>query len=337
VSATAITDGSATAAALVEFLGASVDRVIEARNSDDIRTVVEARLNARHREKIVTLTALGDCGDVPSAEAFNVVGDWLAELSPIEQRIEGARLIARKLAQDADGSAAVLALANHLATRMVRLARSRPGRPPGSDPFRGLGLEVVVSMLLGGTSPRTEREIASVLGRSHTGVHRVLVELQQRGYLVRGRDGSRIRDEIVLRDDLVGAWRGRVSVAREAVSYAARDPRGLAQRLATAAQRNRRAWRLAGQSAVAGPEGLAGGPLVIYLEGPPEPVMDAAGLVSSRAGDVVVWPVVETAILLEPRTVAGLPATNRVITYADLALVGSSRALGAAQAVWGER
>ena len=65
--------------------------------------------------------------------------------------------------------------------------------------------------------------------------------------------------------------------------------------------------------------------------------MDEAKLVATRAGDVVVWPIVESAILLQPRTVGGMPATNRVITYADLALVGSDRAMGAAAAVWSER
>jgi len=335
VTVTIVTDGSATAAALREWLAVPGVTFIEALNPNDVAVIVGARRAAKLSERLVTVSQLPGGADVSASEALEVAERWLADLTPIDRRRRGAEVIDKKMADGSEGADALQALASLLVPRRARVARGR-GRPNGSDPFRGLGLEVVVSLLLHTSTPFTERALAARIGRSQFGVHRVLAELERRGYLYRSRQGSLPRDPLILRDDLVAAWRGRVTPSREASAYQSRDRRSALNELASAAKRHGRDLRLAGPSAVTGPEASADGPLVVYLEGAPDPVMETIGFPRLRSGDVVVWPIVESAVLLEPRTIEDVAATNRVITYADLVMIGSDRSTEAALAVWNQ-
>lgn len=329
---TIVTDGSPFAAALARWLDAPDATLIEARDRGDVATVIEARRRARIVERVVTLAPPPSGGDVAGDQALAVATEWLAGRSPIDVRSTGARVIGEQVDANATGADVVQALASATVGRAARVARR--GRPAGANPFRGASLEVAVALLLDPEREHTERALAAQIGRSPYAVHRAFSELSRRGYLARGRAGSRVRDPIVLRDDVVVAWRGRVSVTREAAAFLSKDRRSAAADLARAARKLHREVRLAGPSAVTGPTAPAGGPLVMYLEGDPVEVMKAAGFHATTAGDVVVWPIVEAAILLAPREIRGIPATNRVITYADLMVVPNDRAADAAGEVW---
>ena len=55
---------------------------------------------------------------------------------------------------------------------------------------------------------------------------------------------------------------------------------------------------------------------------------------SPGAAPVRIWSPVERAVFYRPRVIDGLPATNRVVAYLDLAISGVDRYLRAAEAVW---
>ena len=51
-------------------------------------------------------------------------------------------------------------------------------------------------------------------------------------------------------------------------------------------------------------------------------------------GEIIVWPAAESGVFQRPTEVRGLPATNPIVTYLDLAVTDSPRMREAAQTLW---
>ena len=336
---TMVTDGSAVASSLATWLETHLNggtTRIEARDALDVHHIVAARRDARVPERIIALssTPAGAAVDIDGSEALSVAREWLAPLSPIDARSRGASVIRERIATGANGAESLVELAALIGRPAA--TGSRRGRPRGSDPFRGVSLELIVTLLLAPDAGRTERDLATAIDRSPFGVHRALEQLTKSGYLTRDKNGTRVRDVELLRDDLVSAWRSRVTLDRAAVSFLAPNRKRAATDVARAARAKGCEVRLAGPSAVVGPNASVGDATVFYLDGAAAEILEPAGFRGSAAGDVVIWPVPERAVLLAPRQIDALQATNRVITYADLMMMPTDRQTAAATSVWSE-
>jgi hypothetical protein len=336
---TIVTDGSAVAASLATWLETHVSgrsTRVEARDALDVGRVVAARRDARVPERIVALSSdRADAGvDIDGSEAFAVAKGWLLLLPPIDARSRGAAIIRERIATGARGADALIELASLVGGPAA--TGSRRGRPRGSDPFRGVSLELIVTLLLAPGTGRTERELATAIDRSPFGVHRALEQLMKSGYVTRDKNGALARDADLLRDDLVAAWRARVTLDRAAVAFLAPNRKRAAADVARAARAQGREVRLAGPSAVVGPNASVGDATVFYLDGAAAEILVPAGFRETSVGDVVIWPVPERAVLLAPRPIGSLQATNRVITYADLMMMPTDRQTAAAASVWDE-
>ncbi|MEK6608603.1 MAG: hypothetical protein AABZ30_13160 [Myxococcota bacterium] len=332
-----ITDGSASAKALADWLRQRLPAIlIEGRNATDVRALVSARRMERPRERVVSL-ALADAGaDIAGGDALGCVASWLADLSPIERRARGAEIIESHRRSGAHEPGALERLLGDLSV-VPRLPRSKRGRPPGANPFRGVGFDVCVALLLAPDRRWTERDLALETEHAPSAIHRVLRELGRRGYLLRVRGASRPRDAELLRDDLLPAWRARIGVPRAGRGFSL--PAGTTVEKALSAARKLGFCVLAGPSAVEGPEATVGGPTMVYVDQPALAAIVGLGAseVAGTMAHLVVWDSPESGVFRWPRTVRALPATNRVVTFLDLASTGVDRAFTAAESVWTER
>lgn len=328
----AITDGTAPARAISRWLvhrGVEL-QVIEARSSTDAARLIAIRRRAGENERLLALTA-GDADvDIDGAGAVALAAAWLSELTPIEQRSAVAEIDTRFLA----GSDESEPLAQLLRAAKVDLRNktTKPGRPRGSDPFKGVGFDVIVAMLVWPNRRWTERELSVEIDRSRSAVHRVLRELTRRGYMLRSPGSTGPRKPEVLRDDLVASWRARAA-SRAIESLATPRPAG---ELVRELQRLGVSCLAAGPSA-AGPDGPLERALTVYADDEARAAMIEVGCEKAAPGlgDLIVWAPAERAVFYAPRSTADLAATNRVVTFIDLA-VGSSRHRRAAQSVWEE-
>jgi hypothetical protein len=332
-----VSEGTPAADALAGWLSARLPgaRQVTAVGAADVARVVASRRGLS--ERVVTLG--GEGGDLSGRDALRAVETWLAHLGPFERRVAGPACIDARIAEGAADAGDVLALLNTLSRGRPRLpATGRRGRPAGSDPFRGAGFDACVALLLEPDRAWTERDLAAATGRSAYGVHRVLVELEKRGYLDRTRGATSVRDTRLLRDDLAAAWAARLANGREAVVYAAPRRTDVAATVAAAARAAGCRALLAGPSATQAAIALAGRTTVMYADAGVHDSLRAVGFEPVRrlAGDLVIWAAPEEAVFSAPRTIGSLPATNRVVTYLDLASADVDRYGEAAEAVWSE-
>jgi hypothetical protein len=329
-----VSDASPEADALSGWLAARLPGAVQvtAVSAADVARVVTARRG--RPERVVTLR--GVAGDLSGDRALGAAEAWLAHLGPFERRVAGPALIDARVAEGAPGAGDVLALLNALSRGRPRPPRSgRRGRPPGTDPFRGAGFDACVALLLEPRRAWTERDLAAATGRSPYGVHRVLVELDARGYLARARGATTVRDPILLRDDLGAAWAARCAEEREAVVYTApRAAKALDDAFAAAGRAGLRLL-LAGPSAT---EKLVGRCAVVYGDRGVGGALEAAGFLPVRrtAGELALWTPLEESVFSAPRVVGGRPATNRVVTWLDLVATGTDRHREAAEHLWSE-
>lgn len=296
-----------------------------------------ARIKAGRRSRLVVLSRRGAAaGHVDATSAVETAASWVDALPEFRRRIDGVDAIEKRRLEEARGFEAVESLVHHLSPSRPRsLPRSRPGRPRASDPFRGVGFDVVIEMLLDPKRNWAEREIAAEVGHAPATVHRVLAELARRGYLARTRGASRPIEASLLRDDLAAAWRGRIGAPRSALHFLF-GGKGAIER---AFFRSMRAAGLdpllAGMHAVRGPERLVGEPLTVYCESDPADTLRPEGFERAAArGDLVVWLAEEPGVFRKPRRIGSHSATNRVVTYLDLFVADTDRHRLAAQAVW---
>jgi hypothetical protein len=178
--------------------------------------------------------------------------------------------------------------------------------------------------------------LAEECGRSAPSAHKALAELSRRGYLRRTRGNTVVRDPLVLRADLLAAWRGRVGIAREHVSFVSRGKMQEAKELVRRIERGGGRALLAGWSAVEGPDVPVGEPITLYIDDSSLSNVEHEGFVRLQqgAGDLVIWRPPEHGVWLYPRSVNGCLATNRAITYLDLALSTDARSRRAAELIW---
>jgi len=187
-----VTDGSAESMALAKWLGGGGVVIVEARDGKEVARIVASRRRAGLSERMV---AVGEQvvaqADFAAADALRVARDWLVGFSPIDARIRGHLSIQEAIGEERAGADLLMTLRSSLGTRAeVSGSSKRRGRPPGSDPFRGVGFDICVALLLGGDIAQTERSLAQAVSRSQFGVHRVLVELERRRYIERPRAGN---------------------------------------------------------------------------------------------------------------------------------------------------
>lgn len=343
-----VTDGSPESAALARWLadrGAPIV-IVDALGPGDASVIAEARRRAGDR---VIVVHDDRASDVPAEDALAATRAWLGELGPFERRVRGAPIIEERLTARAPGFTEIERLLRRLApstritkpekTPNARRARppgptKRPGRPPGSDPFRGAGLDVCVTMLLDPSRTWSERALATASARSPHAVHRAVIELSQRGYLERPRGAIRAARPLALRDDLAAAWSAR-RAQRGSRGWIAPHRAHVEEDVAAALiERGIEAF-LAGPSALRDGLALVGGALVIYAGADADGALEAASFRPTRgAPDLVVFEIDEPAIRLAPRALRPIPATNRVVTFLDLVASGIDRHAEAARALW---
>lgn len=326
---TLLTDGSSEGAAVACWIRSRLASacVVEAHGAAHALRIAAAR--EVESERLVAL--LPDVpADVDASDLVSLVRTWRHGLSPFELRALGGSVIDEHRSRSPEIEARFDELLHRLApVRVSRDATRRRGRPTGSDPFRGVGFSVCVALLLERDRQWTDRALADELGHAPSAIHKALSELARRGYLLRSRAGTSLRDELVLRDDLAAAWRGRVGSPRAAHPFRAKS-------LAHATDVLRRVhapWLLAGPSAVTGAGSLTGAP-VLYTDGAG---VDALARSIERApvatASLLVWPAPEAGVFRSPRD-GEWPVTNRVVTYLDLAVSGAPRQVEAARLVW---
>lgn len=337
------TDGSAAALVLARWLAGKLasGEIREARSDDDLKRVVAARRAAHLSERLVVLSECEAAASrvINGSAATRAVSAWLSNLQPIDARTYGHARIDEQLRAGATGAAEVEDLARRVL--LPERARTTPrtgrrGRPPGANPFGGVGFDVCVALLERPGPTWSERELATRASRDPAAVHRVLVELGRRGYIARGSKGTRLAEPELLRDDLLAAWRGRVGVPRAAAALAARGGRrdALKQSLRLATRAGKR-WVLAGASALGNEESRMTGAPTVYLENDWADVLSADFEEAAPGlGEIVVWPAAESGVFQRPTEVRGLPATNPIVTYLDLAVTDSPRMRESAQALW---
>lgn len=338
-----VTDGSAEADALAQWLveHGTAAVVVSALDAVDARVIADAR--RRVGQRVVVLHD-DEKSDIAALTALEVVRDWLAELGPFERRMRGAKLVDERVGSAREGHMELERLVRRLAVPGTVKARTRPtkparkrGRPRGSNPFRGAGLDVCVRLLLEPAATWTERKLAAATDRSPHAVHRVLAQLAERGYVETPRGAARLMRAEALRDDLARAWTERVATGRVGRAYLA--PGGLsADEIVRVLRDAGSDVLLAGPSATVAPYALLGGALVLYAADDADTVLVERSFRPTRgAPDVVLWSIdLEPAIRVAPRDLDGLPATNTVITYLDLVASGIDRHVEAARALWSE-
>jgi len=295
--------------------------------------------SSRRRSRLLVLSRSGaSAGDIDATPAVDAATTWVDALPEFRRRLDGASTIERMRLAEAVGFQALESLVHHLSPSRPRtLRRARAGRPRASDPFQGVGFDVAVALLLEPDRGWTERDLAAEVGHAPATVHRVLAELGRRGYLLRSRGATRPMDALLLRDDLVAAWRGRIGVPREALHFLWNAKGSMEDAFFRATRKAGSARLLAGMHAVRGPERLVGEPLTVYCDVDPSTTLGAAGFEPAAGrGDLMVWLAPETGVFRRPRMVGEHLATNRVVTYLDLLLADTDRHRAAARAVWEE-
>lgn len=337
---TVVTDGAADSAALARWLLRHGDgTLIEARGEADVEAVVQARRQATPGTRM-TVIADRKVGPVDAREAKRTVSEWLGALAPIDARTSGADVVEERVRGEEPGSEALrsLLLASlPVPPRGTKEWGRRRGRPAGLNPFHGSGFEVCAVLLLEPNRPWTVRGVAEETQRAPSLVQRAFAELERRGLLQRQSRGTRIEDPLLLRNELLHAWKEHAAAPRrEAQVFIASKRKDLASAVFARAERAGARCVLAGPSAVEGREALVGDPLTVYCDAPPQEWIADSGFVlaSGPRGDLVVWTPPERMVFWRPRRVAGHNATNRLITFLDLAALGSQRHLAAAEAVW---
>lgn len=337
---TIVTDGSGAAVALARWLASYMGPLplVAARGAADVGTIVAARRAQHIPERLVVLARVGVPGAIALPEAYKLAADVVRDLSPIDRRIQGAELLEAK--RKSDPAAADLL---DLALRLVRPtpahkpARSRGGRPPGSNPLRGSGFDICVALLEQPGRKWVERDLAAEARRSPSQAHKVLQQLHRSGYLTMTKAGLTLAEPVVLRDELAAAWRGRIGLPRQAFPVLVKGRDKLRSVFRNANRADVRCL-LAGPSATSGPGGLTGGPPIVYLEFKGRSaVPEIAGLEpgAPSISDLVVWPDFEAGVFLNPRSFgSGINATSLVITYLDLVASGNDRARSAAEEIW---
>lgn len=327
---TIVTDGTAAMLALAKWLKKqSPVTIVEARNALDVEQVLVARDGAM-RERVATI-ASGRSGTIDLSDAHAVVQKWLAKLPPIEARAFGSTEIQARIDENAPGTEAVMALLAAVSPVRIARATGRRGRPPGSNPFEGVGFDVCIALLLDPAKKWTQRSLGDALLRAPSAVDKTLTELARRGHLLRNRSGTSVRDALLLRDDLVAAWRGRIGVARDLKAFRTKSVDAAWKIFKRAAA----PCALAGPSAITGPAALTGGPTTLYTNEVGLEALSKAELPETplATADLVVWPALERGVFHAPRE-GPQPMTNRVVTYLDLVVSGSARQREAAEAVW---
>jgi hypothetical protein len=206
----------------------------------------------------------------------------------------------------------------------------------GLNPFHGSGFEVCSILLLEAGKDWTARGVAAQIDRAPSLVQRAFGELERRGLLQRLARGVRVADPLLLRDELLQAWKARVGTPRkEAQAYIAAKRANLQERVLESAQRAGARCLLAGPSAVEGPAALTGDPLTVYSDAAARFLGAGFEPASGLGGDLVVWMPPERTVFLRPRALGNnRQATNRLVTFLDLASSGSERHRAAAEAVW---
>lgn len=339
-----VTDGSAAASALAEWLGARapISEWIESLGPVAARDTAQLRLRAKPAARVVLL-AEGQCAQALSAErALRAVRRWTAELAPIAVRADGPAIIEQHVREGAEESRALIELASALGPGPnPPQPSSKRGRPAGAKPFHGAGFEVCVLLLLEPARRWKERELAEEAGRAPSVVHRVLGELRRRGYVLtegggRGSTGTRPQDPELLRDDLAAAWRERVGSPRASSLLVAKEPgRAMEQLFATMTSQGAQCL-LAGESALPRALRPVGAQPTVYLDRDLSSLTLPAGMqvVTGLRGDLQVWSAPEPAALRWSALVEGVPATNRVVTFLDLMTSTSSRVRAVARELW---
>lgn len=334
---TALSDGSAAAIAIVRWLR-SHDvhaKLFEGRSPGDVGRLVRARSGQRSNERLVVLTPSTDDIeiDIDGSEALRVASRWLKGLAPIERRAATDRIESQRLAH-AEGYEAFNELLRLCKAGDLRIERGKRGRPKGTNPFAGVGADVLIAMLVTSEHSWSERELASAVDRSPSAVHKVLVELRKRGYLQRRRGETRLVKPLVLRDDLLAAWRGKVSDRVGIVLSCPRrqGPRDLIQQL----QKEGHRIVLSGVSALAMPDAPIESIVSVYAEASAQDALVRLGCEPSSAGmgNLAVWEPVERGVFYMPNAVEGVQASNRVVTYLDVATGKSARHQRAAEVYW---
>lgn len=334
----AITDGAAPAVAIVHWLRQQGVRaeLLEGHSAQDAARLVVARQTDRPRPRVIALFGPAEAADLDGSAAVEVATRWLERLPAIEQR-GAAEVLEKHRMEQAPGHEQLSRLLKRAAVSGPKIRRATRGRPRGSDPFVGVGFDAIVAMLLEPDRQWAERALAETVGRSASAVHRVFRELYQRGYLARSRGATRLRDAEMLRDDLLASWRGRIATrtGRALATPRKRPPTQVVLELQSAGER----CVLAGTSAYAGPDGLVDAHVTVYGD---ERALTALGRAGCREslpglGNLIVWTPPEQAIFYAPRSVGGVEATNRVVTYLDLATGATDRSQQAASALWSEQ
>jgi hypothetical protein len=325
-----VTDGTAESYALARWLrdrGVSAD-LIEEKNPGEADSTAAIRRQGGAR--VIVLSTRSRASDVSAEAAVAWTRAQLGALPEMERRISGPTVLD---AQRSEGDSALDALLLALAGKPI--ISGRRGRPPGMDPVRGVGFDVIVAMLCQPDRDWTERALADAIERAPSAVHKAWAELSRRGYLRRRRGATLVRDSVVLRDDLVRAWRGVVGSPRRAIGLeppGRRDVRGVLRGLRGTDIH----WMLAGAAAVVGQETVVEPGVVIYANDHAVAALRTLGCRDSApaAARLRVWEPSEPGVFYRGRSIEGLPATNRVITFIDLSVADIDRYSSVAEALW---
>lgn len=323
---TVITNGSPESAALAAWLSRHLPvKLVEARGDEDARRVADARM--KEKEKRLVLASGSD--QRLTSDALRVVTDWVADLSPFDVRARGPERVEAQRARHATGSETLDELLAKLTPVRITRTPGRRGRPKGSDPFRGVGFDVCIALLLEPERRWTDRAVADFTGRAPSAVHKTLAELAARDLVARGRTGTLVRDPVVLRTDLLAHWRRRAT-HREGKGFRSRN----LETFWTTLRQATAPHLLAATSATTGAWAFEGGPVIAYTT--------AEGLaslerkfdpVSASLATLILWQAPEAGVFLAPRD-ATPQRTNRVVTWLDLVTLGGAREQEAAAAVW---
>jgi hypothetical protein len=285
-------------------------------------------------ERLVALSDRVSGKALDGSAALAVAGAWLEDLPPIEARSIGADRIEQRRADGAKGARIIEAFLTAVSPVRIGLRRAKRGRPPGRDPFSGAGFDLTVCMLLDSDRRWTERGLAEATERSPSLVHRNVQELARRGYVGRVRGATFVTDVDLLRQDLLSSWRANLGVARPARRFAVPRGKDPAAAVFAAARKQDIPLLLAGPSAATGAARLVGQTLTLYVGAEHQDTLVRGFEERPQLGDFALWVAPERGVFLKPRKVGTLPATNRVVTWLDLMLLGSDRARAAAEVFW---